>query len=315
MAIAPEDGVNTSLAAATAAAAAAASAAQANADKNITDTAVSWGLSEALLNDPVYGAELRNVLALLNKSDFAGARKALEESSFYKNNSATVASRIKMKASQPGAYADALTKYKEAQRRRLVAAGVKVDSATLDNLLSKAYDSGLDDNQLDSMIVSSGKMSATMGGGTLGAIDQLKSYADSFGMDYNQAVWDKYGKDLFAGMTTSQDIQAKIRQDAASAFPVYAEQISKGVSLDSLASAYKSSIASIWEVDPDTIKWSEPKLRQALQNVDKDGKPSLMPIWQFEQTLRNDARWEYTNNAQTAIDSMSLKVLRDWGLA
>ena len=41
----------------------------------------------------------------------------------------------------------------------------------------------------------------------------------------------------------------------------------------------------------------------------------LMPIWQFEQELRNDPRWEYTDNARATVDSLSLKVLRDWGMA
>lgn len=283
--------------------------------KAVVDTIVAWGLSEALVNDPVYGTEIKKIFDLLNKKDYSGARKALEESSFYRNNSATVASRLKIKASQPGVYADQLDKYKQQQRRRLTSLGVKVDAAELDNILAKAYDTGLDDNQLDSMIIASGKMASTMGGTQLGMVDQLKSYADSFGMEYNQSVWDNYSKDLFAGTTTAQDIQAKIRQDSASAFPVYADAINKGTSLDALASAYKSSMATILEIDPDSIKWNDPKLRQALQFTDASGKPAVKPIWQFEQDLRNDPRWEYTDNARNSIDSMSLKVLRDWGLA
>ena len=287
----------------------------ASANKDVTDTAVSWGLTDALLNDPVYGNELRHVMDLLSAKDYAGARKALENTTFFKNNSATVANRLKTKASQPGVYADQLDKYKLQQRQRLVAAGVKVDAATLDGILAKAYDSGLDDNQLDALILSSGKMASTFGGAQLGTIDQLKAYADSFGQEYGQTVWDKYSSDLFAGTTTTEDIKALIRKDASSAFPAYAEQFDKGISLDAIASAYKSSMASILEIDGNSIKWTEPRLRRALQSVDANGKPSVMPIWKFEQDLRNDPRWEYTDNARNAIDSMSLKVLRDWGLA
>ena len=290
-------------------------AASGNIDQAAVDTAVAWGLTDALLNDPVYGAELKNVLALLNKKDFAGARRALEQSNFYKNNGATVASRIKLKASQPGAYADALDKYKQAQKRRLVAAGVKIDATQLDAILTSAYDAGLDDNQLDATILSSGKFKTQFGGATLGSIDSLKQYASQFGMSYNQTFWDSYSKDLFAGTTTLEDIQAKIRQDSASAYPVYAEAIQEGKSLDAMMSAYKTSIANILEIDPDTITFNDGNLRRAAQYVDSSGKPALMPIWQFEQELRNDPRWEYTNNARATVDSLSLKVLRDWGLA
>jgi hypothetical protein len=284
-------------------------------DQSVVDTAAAWGLTDALLNDPVYGTELRNILALLNKKDFAGARKALENSAFYKNNSATVASRLKLKASQPGAYADALDKYKQAQKRRLIAAGIKVDPNQIDAILAKAYDSGLDENQLDATILSSGNFSAKFGGATVGSVDSLKQYASAFGMSYNQAFWDTYSKDLFAGTTTAEDIQAKIRQDAASAYPVYADGINEGKSLDAMMSAYKTSISNILEIDADTITFNDKNLRRAAQYVGPDGKPMLMPIWQFEQELRNDPRWEYTDNARATVDSLSLKVLRDWGMA
>lgn len=279
------------------------------------DLANAWGLSYALLKDPIYGAELQEVLRLLNKKDFSGARKALETSKFFQNNSATVASRIKLKASQPGAYADALDKYKMAQKKRLTASGLKVDPNKIDAILANAYDSGLDDNQLDAMILATKDYSTKFGGTTLGSIDSLKQYASSLGMSYGQTFWDSYGKDLFSGATTVEDIQAKIKQDAASAYPVYAEAIMQGQSMDAMMSAYKTSIANILEVDPDTINFQDKNLRRAAQYVGTDGKPALMPIWQFEQELRNDPRWEYTNNARSTVDSMSLKVLRDWGLA
>jgi hypothetical protein len=284
-------------------------------DPTAAEYASSWGITYALLEDPVYGPELKKVMDLLNAKNYTGALKALQTSKFYQNNTATVASRLKLKTSQPGAYADALDKYKIAQKKRLTAAGVKVDPAQIDSILTKAFDSGLDENQLDASILGSGQFNAKFGGTTLGSVDALKQYANSFGIAYNQSAWDAYSKDLFAGNTTMDDIQSKIRQDAASAFPSYAEQINNGVSLDSLASAYKSSMANILEIDPDSISFSDPTLRKALQATDASGKPSTKPLWQFEAELRNDPRWEYTNNARATVDSLSLKVLRDWGFA
>jgi hypothetical protein len=55
-------------------------------------------------------------------------------------------------------------------------------------------------------------------------------------------------------------------------------------------------------------------LRRALQYT-VDGKPAVKPLWQFEKELRSTVEWEYTNNARDTIDSLSLKVLKDWGLA
>jgi hypothetical protein len=277
--------------------------------------ASSWGITYALLNDPVYGTELQEVMNLLNAGDVSGATKKLQLSKFYQNLGSTAASRAKAKASQPGVYADSLDKYKLAEKKRLAGLGIKLDEATLDAVLTKAFDSAMSEDQLDASISASGKFPTKVGGSIGTSINDLKSYANAYGITYNSAAWDSYNKGLFDGTTTADDIQSKIRQDAASMYPVFADSINQGKSLDSLASAYKSSMANILEVDPDTISWSDNTLKKALQNVDSSGKPALMPLWQFEQQLRNDPRWEYTNNARSTVDSLSLKVLRDWGLA
>ena len=70
-------------------------------------------------------------------------------------------------------------------------------------------------------------------------------------MSYNQITLDTWSRSLAAGTTTIYDIQDKIRKDSASAYPVFADQISKGTILDALASAYKSSMANILEIDQD----------------------------------------------------------------
>jgi hypothetical protein len=120
---------------------------------------------------------------------------------------------------------------------------------------------------------------------------------------------------LFAGTTTIDDIQAEIRMKSASAFPAYAEQINNGVSVDSLASAYKGAISTILEVDPDSVTYNNPYLRRALQAVGSDGKPTVVPVWQFERDLRSTKEWEYTDNAIAYTDNVSMKILRDMGLA
>ena len=74
-------------------------------------------------------------------------------------------------------------------------------------------------------------------------------------------------------------------------------------------------MSSILERDVDSITYDDPRLRQALQYIGADGKPSVKPLWQFEKELRSTPEWGYTNNARDTIDSLSLKVMRDWGLA
>jgi hypothetical protein len=199
------------------------------------------------------------------------------------------------------------------QRKRLIDKGINLDDTVFNSITEAAFDSGIDDNQLDLKAI--GAFTGKLGGTPLGTVQNLKEYANAFGMSYQDKDFDSWSRNIFSGTTTVEDLQAKIRTDAASAFPTYAEQINKGVSVDALASAYKSSMANILEVDPDSIGYNDPTLRRALQSVGPDGKPITKPLWQFEKELKMDPRWGQTKNARDTMDSLSLRVLRDWGMA
>lgn len=259
--------------------------------------------------------ELRPIYELW-KTNPGAAKEMFFKSSFFINNSAAVQERLKSKAEQRGAYNKNLDAFKLATRKRLAGKGVKLDDATLTQVIEQAYDNGMNEDQVDALLLATGKVGA-LGGDALGDVTTLKAYANSFGVSslLNGAYWDTKSRQLFEGTTTIDDIKAEIRNNASSAFPAYSEQIQNGVSVDSLASAYKSAMANILEVDADSITYDNPYLRRALQNVGPDGKATPKPLWQFEKELRSAPEWEYTNNARDTIDSLSLKVLKDWGLA
>ena len=240
---------------------------------------------------------------------------AILASNFYQNNNSVARSRLQAKASQPGAYADGLNKYGLATRKSLVASGLKMDAKLFEGLASKAYDSGMDENQLKELIVNSGLVTG-YGGAVLGDTSALKSYANSFGVNkyLDDKYWAQKSQDLFLGKTTTEDIEDEVRNLAASAFPGYSDQIKAGISVDSLASAYKGAIASVLEKDADSVTFEDPRLRAALQYVGPDGKPAVKPLWQFERELRMTPEWELTNNARTTVDNLTYKALSDMGL-
>lgn len=291
----------------------AAAAAKAKAEQEGVQTALSYGISQALLKA---FPELQEVYELFKSGSTGPALEKLYQTNYYQNLSPTVKARTKQKLEQPGVYLDSLDKYKVAARKRLVDSGIKIPMADFDKIAEDAYARGLDDNQFDEVLLFSGKISG-FGGKILGDTSDLKSYAQSFAATgyFNDAYWTQKSRDLFAGTTTTEDIQAEIRDKAASAFPGYADQIKNGTSVDAIASAYKGAMANILERDADSITYDDPRLRQALQYIGADGKPAVKPLWQFERELRSTPEWEKTNNARDTIDSLSLKVMRDWGLA
>ena len=281
-----------------------------------------------VLSNPQFAEQIQMLLALKGldskleeawQAYLAGRyddmQSAILASNFYKNNNSTARTRLQAKASQPGAYADGLNKYGLTTRKSLVASGLKMDAKLFEGLAAKAYDSGMDENQLKELIVNSGLVTG-YGGAVLGDTSALKSYANSFGVIkyLDEKYWAQKSQDLFLGNTTTEDIEEEVRNLAASAFPGYTDQIKAGISVDSLASAYKGSMASVLERDSDSITYDDPRLRAALQYVGPDGKPAVKPLWQFERELRMTPEWEKTNNARSTVDSLAYKVISDMGL-
>ena len=283
--------------------------------KNNVNTQIqnnTYGITLALAN--AY-PEIMKAWEMYQQNNFAGAEQAIINSSFYKDNNSTAQQRLKSKVEQPAVYADNLERYILTTKERLVKAGVKLDDSTLRSIAGNAFDKGMDDNQVDRLVLQSGKV-GTFGGSILTGIQALKSYASDFGVSYDKKWWEAQSTKLFAGETTAEDIQQSIRDTAKSAFPAYADGFDKGLSLAAQTSSKKAAIARLLEVDPDTITVeNSPIYRQSIQYVDPTtGKPAMQPDWMTEINIRKTAQWRQTDNARATVGSLMLQPMTDWGL-
>ena len=66
-------------------------------------------------------------------------------------------------------------------------------------------------------------------------------------------------------------------------------------------------MASVLEVNPQTIGLNDKTLRSAI------GPDKEMTLYDWERSLRKDARWQYTNNARQEVSSVGLNVLQQLG--
>lgn len=273
-----------------------------------------YGISEALLNDPVYGVELSSVYALFKSENVGAALEALFKTSYYKNLNSTVSQRLNNKLSRPGVYANDLDAYTLTQRRRLV--DLKIPEVDLKAILQDAYDKGLTDNQVDNLLKFSTKVTG-FGGETLGDINSLKTFANSYGVGslLNQTYWDTKSKSLFSGEITDVDIQEEIKTLSASSFPAYAPGIMKGISLAAQASNITTTYANLLEKDPDTVTFDNPVVKRLANWIDPaTGKAGIMPQYLVEKEVKSTNDWLFTNNGRNTIDTLTLKTFSDMGI-
>jgi hypothetical protein len=127
------------------------------------------------------------------------------------------------------------------------------------------------------------------------------------GITLNQGQIDSFAKRVQDG-TDIKIIDKEIRGIAALGMPdKVVKLLDQGIDLDTIYSPYRNLMASILELNPESIDLKDPTLRSAI------GPDKEMPIYDFEKTLRKDYRWQYTDNAKRDVSNVALKVLRDFG--
>ena len=135
----------------------------------------------------------------------------------------------------------------------------------------------------------------------------LLGTAKANGVTLNQTQIDSFAKRVEDG-TDIKIINNEIRGIAGLGMPEKVQKLlAQGIDLDTVYSPYKNLMASILELNPESIDLKDPTLRLAF------GPDKETTIYDFEKTLRKDYRWQYTDNAKRDVSNVALKVLRDFG--
>ena len=210
-------------------------------------------------------------------------------------------------------YGRGLKDLKDAIETARLAAGAELTDVEVNALAQEAYDKGLDRerNSFNAFLDSKFKFGATGAKGKAGEqLSDLQKVAAANGLDLQKA----FGTQLptwFASINKGESIETykKIIRDVAKiGMPQnIASMLDNGVDLDAIYSPYKNVMASVLEINPESITLSDPLLRSAIT-----GEKEL-PIYEFQRQLRKDSRWQYTNQAKEEVSDVALKVLRDFG--
>jgi hypothetical protein len=105
-----------------------------------------------------------------------------------------------------------------------------------------------------------------------------------------------------------ETFKSLIRDRAAIGLPdKVANLLRQGLDLEDIYSPYRNIMASVLELEPDSIKLTDPTLTNAF------GADRELPLYEFKRSLRKDPRWQYTDNAREEVSSAALGVLRDFG--
>jgi hypothetical protein len=301
--------------------------------------AEKYGLSEALF---------KNIPSLkLIFEDYVNPKKKMTDDEFvrrirndvwYKKNSAGIKERFvqyyNYRDLQESGQAQGTTQYEqdiEGIVRNLEKRAVEIGSAAASDptalrnaaeniyLTNKEKDTTFIDDFLASSIRSvagtiGGKTTQGYSGAALQNYNALVSVARNNGFQVADIIpgganVDQVLQGIASGKIDVNRVVADARKLAAQGQPQYVRDLlAQGYNLDQVFKPYRTAMANVLEIgDPDQIDLNDPLLRSAI--TDKGD----MNLYDFKKALRQDSRWQYTEQAKKDVSTAALGVLRDFG--
>ncbi len=196
--------------------------------------------------------------------------------------------------------------------------GVTLDQNTLDTIALDARLDGLTDIEIQDRfgpilerLVTAGE---DLGGAAAEFERNILQWSRRNGLQLTGQTVAKYVQAGVEGRSTFEDIKNDLRNTyLIGQYPGWSDRISQGFDPADIAQPYKERMAALLEIDDQEIDLNDSLLQRGMQNVGPDGKPSVLPLYEFEKEIRKDPRWEFTDNAYDVYSRVGENLLRTFG--
>lgn len=235
---------------------------------------------------------------------------------FYKKHSATWRQMTALKYTDPTSYQQRLDDSLSAVRDLAGQYGVDLTHHGMHRLAERALLLGWDAGQIRDVLAN--HVVPTGHGhyeGQLAPIEEsLRNTALRNGVQLEKEQLQHWMRAIVRGNASQDQYQNHIREIAAQTYSAYGEQIKGGVDLADIAAPYIQTMASTLELNPASIDLYDKTIRRALSHKNDKGEPVPLSISDFEDHLRADRRWQYTDQAKTQMTDYAVKLGQLFGV-
>ena len=228
-------------------------------------------------------------------------------------------------------YQDQLNQYKITISGLATGMGLDANDATiadyLNGLAEASFLNEWDATYIENSIIGNSKIAGMAAGGLYqNQVQDITSYAKLMGMDLSQQTMNDYQRRLMGSVNpdgfrvraTPDQIKKEIADMQAKNYAFFADDFAAGRTLWDLTTLQRKKWADLLEVDEDTLDWNDPlwKDGKIFSMLDeKTGKVVQRPAWDAEKLIRQDERWQYTENATRLYEGLGTRMLTKFGLA
>lgn len=278
---------------------------------------------------------------------------AFESTNWWRTNSDTVKQQVELQASDPAQYQQNLTQAQQHVQAMAAQMGVPLTAAQVSAFATTDLYQGLNDDQLKANI--GGALSTTPAAGSTptGDVATYTSLLQGMASDYGVPVTSTWINGLVqSALSTGQSAQElqstaqmQLQAQAISSYPSLAQQLTAGQTVKDVAQPYIAAMSNILELPDTNISVTDPTIQRALNNTSltpgasapkstgtaatgntagsapstsgttNQAGPTAMTLYDFQNQLRADPRWQQTDNAKASAYSMMASLGKNFGFA
>lgn len=283
--------------------------------------AADYGFALAFINSD---SELKSLFrrAVKNTWDVNMFTARLRATKWFRHHSASVRNAIMQKTSDPATYRENLNKMRAQVNDVWGKAYGKgaISQRQLNAWAETAYRMGWSEEQLLDRMGAGLKFQTLMkqkklGGTAAETSQQIDQLARQYGVWVGAGWKAQQLKRVMIGNDTANGIEYRIKEMAKARYKAFADRIEAGQTVMEIADPYVQQMADLLELNPGEVDIKSSMIQRALTARNQDGVSIPMDLNDFADTVRKDARWQYTDNAREQAVNMTSNILRSFGLA
>lgn len=245
----------------------------------------------------------------------------LRDTKWFKHHSANVRNAIMQQTSDPATY-KANVKAMQATVRDTWGQMFGKDMMDLKQIhqwAETAHRMGWSEAQLIDRMTAGikwGKLlsSNALGGKAAEYDSQMGALIQNYGLDLGKKWRANQLEKLMEGNDTITGIQHRVRDLAMHEYKAFADRIAGGETVMDIAEPYMQKMADLLELNPNDIALKDKMIQAALKQTGPKGQHAAMDLHTFEDFVRRDKRWQYTDNAREQVTAITADLLRSFGL-
>lgn len=197
----------------------------------------------------------------------------------------------------------------------------------LAGLAETSYLNGWDESYIENSIIGNADIVGKISGGAYAsAVQDLAEYGNLMGFTLSDNTVKDYQRRLIGEVTagglrsraTTDQIKQEIRDKQALLYPMFADDFAVGRTLWDVTALQRKKWADLLELNEDDLDWNDPLWKDGkifTMTDEKTGKIVARPAWDAEKLIKQDERWQYTENATRTYEKWGTGILNKFGLA